>query len=183
VGEYELQDYYRNISVLNQGFVQYHLSVTDNIGFGDVSALADLSRIKAAARLSSADEFIDELPEGYATVLGRMFEGSAQLSAGQWQRLALARAYMARSQILILDEPTASLDVATEAKMVEQYAQLSTGQIAIMITHRFSAVRLADRILVLHEGRLVEDGTHEDLMRRGGLYAAMFTTQAQAYVN
>jgi ATP-binding cassette subfamily B protein len=180
--EYQIDDYYRNLSALNQGFVKYHLTVEDNIGFGDIGALGNRARIERAAKLSNADEIVDDLPQGYSTLLGRSFEGSVELSAGQWQRLALARAYMAESQILILDEPTASLDVGTEAKMVEQYAQLAIGQIAVMITHRFSTVRMADRIIVLSAGRVVEDGTHEELLAHGGIYAAMFNTQAEPYI-
>jgi ATP-binding cassette subfamily B protein len=180
--EYQIDDYYRNLSALNQGFVKYHLTVEDNIGFGDIGALGNRAQIERAARLSNVDEFVDDLPQGYSTLLGRTFDGSVELSAGQWQRLALARAYMAESQILILDEPTSSLDVATEARMVEQYAQLAIGQIAVMITHRFSTVRMADRIIVLSAGRVVEDGTHEELLARAGIYAAMFNTQAQPYI-
>jgi ATP-binding cassette, subfamily B, bacterial len=179
--EYDLNNYHCNFSMIAQNFVQYHLSVSDNIGFGAVELLQDLEAVEQAARLSGAEEFIHDLPQRYNTLLGRFFEGSTQLSGGQWQKLALARTYLPSAQILVLDEPSASLDIESEAKMVKTYAHLTIGQIAILISHRFSTVRLADRIIVLHEGRLVEDGTHDALMQAGGLYAAMFRTQAQAY--
>jgi ATP-binding cassette, subfamily B, bacterial len=181
LGEYNLDDYRSHFSMIVQNFVQYHLPVVDNIGFGSIDRLHDHAAIQEAAQLSNADDFIRALPDGYNTQLGRSFERSTQLSGGEWQKLALARAYLPSSQILVLDEPSASLDVESEAKLVEQYAQLSIGQIAILISHRFSTVRLADRIIVLDEGRLVEDGTHDELMQAGGLYAAMFRTQASAY--
>jgi ATP-binding cassette subfamily B protein len=140
-----------------------------------------MARLKEAARKSMADEVIQKLPLGLEQMLGRRFEGGVDLSGGEWQKFALARAYMRDAQVLILDEPTAALDARSEYEVFQRFADLTRGKMAILISHRFSTVRMVDRILVLENGRIQEEGTHSELIRRGGLYAGMFELQAAAY--
>lgn len=170
----------RRIGVIFQDFVQYNLSASDNVGVGWLPELDNDEAIRDAATRGGAREFIERLPEGFDTVLGRYYGGS-QLSIGQWQRLALARAFMRHSDLLILDEPTAALDAESEAELFERFQELKEGRTAVLITHRFSTVRFADRIVVLDKGRLVEEGTHAELLALGGIYATMFTAQAEGY--
>ena len=171
----------RRIGVIFQDFVQFHLSAAENVGVGWLPALGDREEVEAAARSGGAEEFLQALPEGFDTMLGRYY-GGAQLSIGQWQRVALSRAFMRHSDLLILDEPTAALDAEAEAALFERFVQLKEGRTAILITHRFSTVRFADRIVVLDEGRVTEEGTHNELMELGGLYYRMFTAQAEGYL-
>lgn len=171
----------RRIGVIFQDFVQFNLSVAENVGLGWMPSIGDAAAIERAARQGGAAGFVERLPARYATMLGRYY-GGEQLSVGQWQRLALARAFMRRSDLLILDEPTAALDAESEAELFERFQELKEGRTAILITHRFSTVRFADRIVVLDEGRVVEEGSHAELLARGGLYARMFTTQAEGYL-
>ena len=170
----------RRIGVIFQDFVQYNLTASENVGVGWLPRVDDEPAIRAAAARGGAREFIERLPEGFDTVLGRYYGGS-QLSIGQWQRLALARAFMRRSDLLILDEPTAALDAESEAELFERFQELKEGRTAVLITHRFSTVRFADRIVVLDGGRLVEEGTHAELLALDGLYAKMFKAQAEGY--
>ena len=179
--DYELDLLRRQISVVFQDYVCYELSVRDNIGFGDVEALSDQARIEAAARKGSAAAFIDRLARGYGQVVGKRFHGGVDLSGGQWQRLALARAYMRDAQLLVLDEPTAALDARAEQQLFGRFAGAARGRMALLISHRFSTVRMADRILVLAEGTIQEQGTHDELLRRGGPYAQLFQIQAAGY--
>jgi len=167
--------------VLFQDFVRYHLTVRENIGFGDAARLDDLERVREVARRAGADAAIAALPQQYETLLGKMFDEGHELSGGEWQRVALARAYMRDAPILILDEPTASLDPRAEQRIFEEVRRLLAGRTAIIISHRFSTVRLADQIYVLHEGRVVEQGTHESLMGQQGRYAELYELQAAAY--
>jgi ATP-binding cassette, subfamily B, bacterial len=172
---------HQRIGVIFQDFVRYHLPVRENIGFGQIDAMDDAERVIAAARKSGAHSVIEELPEGYDTMLGRWFHDGHELSLGQWQKIALARAFMREAEILVLDEPTASVDAQTEYEIFQHFKKLTEGKMAILISHRFSTVRMADRIAVIQEGRITEYGTHEDLMRREGTYAQLFSMQAEGY--
>jgi ATP-binding cassette subfamily B protein len=171
----------KRIGVIFQDFVRYHLPVSENIGFGQVDAMHDMERIVESARKSGADSVIATLPEGYETMLGRWFRGGHELSMGQWQKIALARAFMRDAEILVLDEPTASLDAATEYEIFRHFKELTEGKMAILISHRFSTVRMADRILVLEKGELAEIGSHEELLEKDGRYAELFHLQAAGY--
>jgi ATP-binding cassette, subfamily B, bacterial len=172
---------HKRIGVIFQDFVRYHLPVRENIGFGQIDALNDMDRIAESARKSGADEVVENLPEGYETMLGRWFHGGQELSLGQWQKIALARAFMRDAEILVLDEPTASLDAATEYEIFRHFQELTEGKMAILISHRFSTVRMADRIVVIQDGHIAELGTHEELMRLEGIYARLFSLQAEGY--
>ena len=167
----------RMITVLFQQPVHYSATAAENISFGDLSAPADSAAIEAAARDAGADEPIARLPQGYRTLLGKQFSGGAELSVGEWQRLALARAFVRRAPILILDEPTSAMDPWSEADWLERFRRLAAGRTAVLITHRFTTAMCADVIHVLAEGRIVESGNHDALMSRGGRYAQWWTNQ------
>jgi ATP-binding cassette subfamily B protein len=171
----------RQISVIFQDYVRYHLSARDNVWFGNTDLAADDERIVAAARKSGADEVVARLPRGFATILGKWFERGEELSVGEWQKVALARAFLREAQILVLDEPTSALDAQAEAEVFGKFRQLAAGRTAILISHRFSTVRQADCIYVMERGRIVQSGNHDSLMRRGGRYAQMFELQAGNY--
>jgi ATP-binding cassette subfamily B protein len=171
----------QKIGVIFQDFVRYHLPARENIGFGQIEAVSRMDRIVEAARKSDAHALIEELPQGYDTTLGRWFRDGHELSVGQWQRIALARAFMRDAEILVLDEPTASLDAATEYEIFRHFQELTEGKMAILISHRFSTVRMAHRIVVLQGGRIGEIGSHDELLAGGGLYARLFGMQAEGY--
>ena len=179
--EYDLDDLRCNIGVIFQDFVRYHLTAGENIGVGQIDAMGDMTRIRDAARRSMADELIESLPGGYDQLIGRRFKTGVDLSGGQWQKIAIARAYMRDAQVMILDEPTAALDARSEFEVFQRFKELSDNRTAVLISHRFSSVRMADRILVLDEGRLEASGTHEQLMAQGGRYAELFELQAAGY--
>jgi ATP-binding cassette subfamily B protein len=179
--EYDLEDLYREIGVIFQDFMRYEMTARENIAVGKIEAVMDLPVLKAAAQKSLADEVIARLPAGFEQMLGRRFEGGVDLSGGEWQKLALARAYLRNSQLFILDEPTAALDARSEYEVFQRFAELTTGKMALFISHRFSTVRMADRIVVLESGRIVEEGTHDQLTHIGGRYAEMFELQAASY--
>lgn len=165
-----------------QDFVRYELAAKDNIGFGDLASLDDLDAIVEAARRAGADEFIDDLPAGYDTRLGRRFHRGHDLSIGQWQRLALARAFFRDAPLVIMDQPTASLDARAESELFHTMGELFHDRAVLLISHRFSSVRMADRIYVLQDGKIAQSGTHDDLMASGGLYSELFSLQASAYL-
>jgi ATP-binding cassette subfamily B protein len=171
----------RHVAVIFQDFVQYFMAARVNIAVGDHERAGDLEAVVAAAVASGADPFLAGLPEGYETMLGRQFDGGHELSIGQWQRVALARAFFRAAPLLILDEPTAALDPRAEHELFERMRALAAGRTVLLISHRFSSVRSADRIFVLRQGRLEEQGSHADLMAAGGLYAELFGLQASAY--
>ena len=179
--EYDLVSWRQQIGVIFQDFVRYHLSASENIGFGQVEALGDQARIAGAAHKSGADSVIDGLPEGYETMLGRWFRSGRELSGGEWQKVALARAFMRDCQLLVLDEPTAALDAENELRIFQQFRELIADKTAILISHRFSTVRMADRIFVIENGGISEQGPHAELLAQGGTYARLFTLQAESY--
>jgi ATP-binding cassette subfamily B protein len=181
IREVDPLDLRQKIGVIFQDFVRYHLPVTENIGFGQIEEVDRMDRIVESARKSGAHAIIENLPEGYQTMLGRWFHGGHELSTGQWQRIALARAFMREAEILVLDEPTASLDAQTEYEIFRHFQELTEGKMAILISHRFSTVRMADRIVVIQGGRIAEAGSHQELLCREGTYARLFSMQAEGY--
>jgi len=179
--EYDLTSLHQRFGVIFQDFVRYQFTVRENIGFGQVDALDDLARIKGAAERGGASPIIEDLPHGYDTMLGRRWEKGQELSGGQWQKIALARAFMRKAEVLVLDEPTSALDAEAEYEVFRRFGALMEGRIAVLISHRFSTVRMADRIAVLSAGRVVELGSHADLMLLNGAYARLFNLQAEGY--
>ncbi|MCC6920189.1 MAG: ABC transporter ATP-binding protein [Alphaproteobacteria bacterium] len=178
---YDLDALRANIGVIFQDFVRYNLTAAENIAVGRIAARHDRARIEAAARRSLADDVIRRLPGRYDQMIGKRFRNGVELSGGEWQKLAIARAYMREAQVLILDEPTAALDARAEFEVFQRFKELSESRTAILISHRFSSVRMADRILVLAEGRVEASGTHAELMAEGGRYAELFELQAAGY--
>ncbi len=179
--EYNLEDLYREIGVIFQDFMRYEMTARENIAVGRIDEIDNLPLLKTAAYKSMANEVIERLPRDYDQMLGRRFENGVDLSGGEWQKIALARAYLRDAQVLILDEPTAALDARSEFEVFQRFAELTAGKSALFISHRFSTVRMADRIVVLHKGRIAEDGNHDTLLNLGGRYAGMFEMQAANY--
>jgi ATP-binding cassette, subfamily B, bacterial len=179
--QYDLEELRANIGVIFQDFVRYHLTAAENIAVGRIEARHDRARIVAAAERSLADEVIRKLPAGYDQVIGKRFRKGVELSGGEWQKVAIARAYMRDAPVLILDEPTAALDARSEFGVFQRFKELSEGKTAVLISHRFSSVRMADRILVLAEGQVEAMGTHEELLAQRGRYAELFELQAAGY--
>ena len=179
--EYDLEDLYREIGVIFQDFMRYEMTARENIAVGRIAEINDLPLLQTAAGKSMANEVIERLPRDYEQMLGRRFENGVDLSGGEWQKIALARAYLRDAQVLILDEPTAALDARSEFEVFQRFAELTAGKSALFISHRFSTVRMADRIIVLHNGRIAEDGNHHNLLTLGGRYAGMFEMQAASY--
>ncbi len=179
--DYDLGSLRTNIGVIFQDFVRYDFVMKENIGVSQIERLEDEARIREAAQRSLADAVAGRLEHGYDQMLGRRFDGGVDLSGGEWQKVALGRAYMRDAQVLILDEPTASLDARAEYEVFLRFAELTKGRMAVLISHRFSTVRMAERILVLQGGELIDQGTHEELVTKGGLYAELFGLQAAGY--
>jgi ATP-binding cassette subfamily B protein len=161
--------------------MRYEMTASENIAVGRIEYIDDRDRIREAAEKSLADGVIHKLGGGYNQMLGRRFDGGVDLSGGEWQKLALARAYLRESQVLILDEPTAALDARAEAEVFERFNELTIGKMALFISHRFSTVRMAERIIVLENGSIAEEGSHDRLMAKSGIYAEMFELQAASY--
>jgi len=178
----DLQAWRQQITVVFQDFCRYSLTIGENIALGDIEALDDLSQLKRAGQKAGIADKIERLPEGYQTPLGKQF-GGTELSGGEWQKLALARAFIRQedSQILVLDEPTAALDPRSEYEVYCRFSELVRGKTTILVTHRLASVRMADRILVLKAGKLIEEGTHEELFQQGGEYATLWSMQAEQY--
>jgi ATP-binding cassette subfamily B protein len=179
--EYDLEDLHREIGVIFQDFMRYEMTARENIAVGRVEEINNLELLQTAARKSMADHVIGRLPQGYEQMLGRRFDQGVDLSGGEWQKVALARAYLRDAQLLILDEPTAALDARSEFEVFQRFSELTAGKAALFISHRFSTVRMADRIIVLDNGRIAEEGTHDQLASLGGRYAEMFEMQASSY--
>jgi ATP-binding cassette, subfamily B, bacterial len=179
--EYDLGDLYREIGVIFQDYMRYEMTARENIAVGRIGEIDNLTLLEQSARKSMADEVVGRLEAGYEQMLGRRFENGVDLSGGEWQKVALARAYLRDAQLLILDEPTSALDARSEYEVFQRFAELTAGKMAVFISHRFSTVRMADRIVVLENGRIAEEGDHESLTHLGGRYAEMFELQAASY--
>jgi len=181
INEFKVEDYRKNISVIFQDYAKYHLTAGQNISLGDIVKEPEESLVRQAAVTAGADELIVNLRDGYDTVLGRWFRGGQELSIGEWQKIALARAFIREAQIVILDEPTSALDAGAEQAVFEKFRELARGRTSIVISHRFSTVRMADRIAVMHKGSVIEQGTHQELMKADSKYREMYSIQAGAY--
>ena len=179
--EYDLEDLWKEVGVIFQDFMRYDMTASQNIGVGRIEDKDNIFRLRAASQKSLAEGVIRKLTKGYEQILGRRFEGGVDLSGGEWQKIALARAYLRDAQLLILDEPTAALDAKSEHEVFQRFAELTRGKMAVLISHRFSTVKMADRILVLENGQIAEEGAHDQLLLRGGRYAEMFELQAASY--
>jgi ATP-binding cassette, subfamily B, bacterial len=182
LAEWDRQTLFRRIGVIFQNYNRYQLTAKENVGLGSVDEMNDEELVEGAVELGGATDVVKELKEGLGTQLGRWFNNGVDLSGGQWQRLALARAFMRRgADVLVLDEPTASLDAEAEHAVFERFARLTKGRTSILISHRFPTVRMADRIVVVENGSVVEQGTHDELVAANGRYAHLFALQAQGY--
>ena len=179
--EYDLDDLYREIGVIFQDFMRYEMTARENIAVGRIEQIENQELLQQSAQKSMADEVVKKLPLGLDQMLGRRFDGGVDLSGGEWQKVALARAYLRDAQVLILDEPTSALDARSEYEVFQRFAELTHGKMALFISHRFSTVRMADRIVVLEKGRIAEEGDHDALTQLGGRYAEMFELQAASY--
>jgi ATP-binding cassette subfamily B protein len=179
--DYNVDELRHEIGVIFQDYMRYDMLATENIGFGRIAEVENDARVRRSAEKSLAADVVEKLPNEYRQMLGRRFEGGVDLSTGQWQKIALARAYMRDAQILILDEPTASLDAKAEFEVYQRFTDLTSGKMAVLISHRFSTVRMADRIFVLEHGRIVEEGSHSHLVALGGKYSELFEMQAAGY--
>ncbi|MBF9253111.1 ABC transporter ATP-binding protein [Pontibacter sp. 172403-2] len=180
--DYDLNDLRHQVGIIFQDYVKFQMSASDNIAIGQISNISDTDRIQTSAHKSLADLVIQRLPDKYEQVLGKRFNNGVELSGGEWQKVALARAYMREAQLLILDEPTSALDARAEHEVFLRFSELISGKTAVLISHRFSTVRMADRILFLEQGQLKEFGSHEELLAQNGKYAELFHLQAQGYL-
>ncbi|MET9678679.1 ABC transporter ATP-binding protein [Streptomyces coeruleorubidus] len=183
IEQYDVEQLQRNMGVIFQDFIRYEMPVRENIGFGRIDAMNDNERIQSAAEAGGIAPAIDALPDQYDTMLGRHFEEGHQLSGGQWQKIALSRAFMRKAPVMVLDEPTAAIDAAAESEIFGRLRTVAQGATSLIIAHRFSTVRIADKIIVIENGKLIEEGSHEYLMRLGGTYAYLFNLQAAGYTS
>jgi ATP-binding cassette subfamily B protein len=183
IREYDPDDLRRQIGAMFQDYVTYQATAAENIGLGDLDHLEDRAQIEEAAKRAGADERIERLPSGYDSPLGRWFDQGVSLSGGEWQKIALARAFLRETPILVLDEPTSALDAQAEHDLFSRLRELSSGRTTLYISHRFSTVRQAERILLLEHGKVAEYGTHDELMAAKAGYAQLFTLQAAAYLD
>lgn len=179
--EYDLPELRKHIGIIFQDFLRYQMTFSQNIAAGNIDEKTNEELIRASARQSLADELAKKLPGGYEQMLGKRFAEGVELSGGEWQKVAIARAYMREAQLIILDEPTSALDARAEFQVFERFTELTQGKMAVLISHRFSTVRMADRIVVLDKGQIAEIGTHDDLLAKGGRYAELFQLQAMGY--
>jgi ATP-binding cassette, subfamily B, bacterial len=182
INDYQYEDYRKSVGIIFQDYVRFMFTARENIAIGEIDARQNLPAIQSAAQKSLADQVIEGLPGGYDQVLGKRFEKGVELSGGQWQKVALARAYMKDAQLVILDEPTSALDARAEHEVFVRFSELMRGKSGVLISHRFSTVRIADRILFLEHGQLLELGTHDELLLQNGKYAELFRLQAKGYV-
>jgi ATP-binding cassette, subfamily B, bacterial len=180
--EYDLNDLRHQVGIIFQDYVRFQMTASDNIAIGQISNVSDKEKIEQSAHKSLADLVIQKLPDKYEQVLGKRFNKGVDLSGGEWQKVALARAYMRDAQLLILDEPTSALDARAEHEVFIRFSELIEGKTAVLISHRFSTVRMADRILFLEQGQLKELGSHEELLAQNGKYAELFNLQAKGYL-
>ena len=181
INRFNIAEYQEFFGVIFQDFFKYEFTVKENIAIGNIDEIENQPKIENAAELSLADDVVAELKHGYNQQLGKRFVNGQELSGGQWQKVALARAYMKNAEVMILDEPTSALDAKAESEVFGRFIGLTEGKTSIIISHRFSTVRQADRILVLEHGRVLEIGTHEELMKNKNLYSELFTLQAEGY--
>lgn len=181
IGQYNQEAYQTYFGVIFQDFVKFELSIRENIAVGDIEQIGNDARLESAAERSLADQVIDQMPDGYDQQLGKRFKRGKDLSGGQWQKVAMARAYMKDAEVLVLDEPTSALDARAETETFERFINLTKGKTAVIISHRFSTVRIADRIMVLKDGGVLEIGTHKELMKNDSLYSELFNLQASGY--
>ncbi len=179
--EYNIADLRKNIGVIFQDYLRYQMTVSNNIAVGDIDEQENTALIISSAKQSLADTVVEKLAGKYSQQLGKRFNKGVELSGGEWQKIALARAYMRDAQLLILDEPTAALDARAEYEVFQRFSELTKGKTAVLISHRFSTVRMADRILVMDKGELLEMGSHEELLDNNGRYAELFRLQAMGY--
>jgi ATP-binding cassette subfamily B protein len=180
--DYQLADLRANIGIIFQDYIRYEMTVADNIAVGDIAHIGDQEAIESAADMSMASEVVAGLPNRFQQVLGKRFKDGTDLSGGQWQKIALARAYMRNAQLIVLDEPTSALDARAEHEVFKRFTSLIQGKMAVLISHRFSTVRMADRILFLEKGQMIENGSHSELLEKDGKYAELFQIQAQGYL-
>ena len=181
IREFDTASLRRQIGVIFQDYGRYQETAYTNVGYGSIEDLGDKERVREASRKSGAQRVIEDLPDGYQTQLGRWFRDGVNISIGEWQKIALARGFMREAQLLILDEPTSSLDVQSEHEVFERFRDLTADKMAILISHRFTTVRMADNIIVIDDGKIIEQGTHEALLELGGRYSVLFNMQAEAY--
>lgn len=181
IKEYSLQSLYRNIGVVFQDFVKYPLTVNENVGIGNIAYMGNMEYIKKAIAIAGADKFIQNLPRGYQTILEKEWDEGSELSGGQWQKIAIARACLKKASILVLDEPSAALDPEAEFEIFQKMKVLMKGKMSILITHRFSNTDIVDYIFMMEEGKVIECGTHQDLMKAKNKYYSLYKLQAEAY--